>query len=141
MASLEVIDEAAVRRLPAEPLTCEGARGRGVEPKEHAHPAEMVRCVLRGDRDDRHIEVAANDLGDVTRGDGFGDSVERRAGRAVLERETVEPGCIEPVHGRPAVGAIADVRGRALPARDVDQDRDEAVIALAVHRCSGSHDR
>jgi hypothetical protein len=48
---------------------------------------------------------------------------------------------IEPVHGGPAVGPVADVAGDALVAGDADQGRHEAVVAVAVIGRRKSHDR
>jgi len=56
------------------------------------------------------------------------------AARSLVEGERDEASGIEPVHGRPAIGAVTDVGGcPALPRRTRDQ-RDEAVVtARGVH--------
>src|SRR6202020_668191 len=57
------------------------------------------------------------------------------------EGQAVQTGGVESVHGGPAVGTVPDVRGRALVAREADQDGNEPVVAFAVDRGAGSHDR
>jgi len=54
--------------------------------------------------------------------------VEARAGNCLLEREPEETGCIEPVHGGPAVRAVADVGGDSVLAGALDDEGDEAVV-------------
>ncbi len=51
-----------------------------------------------------------------------------------LEREPVNAGGVEPVHGRPTISPFTNVGGHALLARDPDQDRHEAMIAVTMHR-------
>ena len=64
----------------------------------------------------------------------FGDRVERPAFGAALEGESVDAGRVEPVYGRPAIGPLADIGGDALLARNVDETRYEAMVAVAMHR-------
>ena len=60
--------------------------------------------------------------------------MERTPGGSPLEREPIDAGGVEPVHGRPAIEPIADIGGHALLAREPDEARDEAVIAVAMDR-------
>jgi hypothetical protein len=41
--------------------------------------------------------------------------------------------CVEGVHGRPALGAVAGVTGHSGAARLVGQQADESALALVVH--------
>ena len=78
--------------------------------------------------------MAADRLGDLTDGHALvGDCVEGRARRRVFQRAAEQARGVEAVHGRPAVGAVADVAGDALVAGDADDRRHEAVVAVAVH--------
>src|SRR5580693_5778655 len=56
--------------------------------------------------------------------------------RAALEREPVDARGVEPMHGRPAIEPLADIGRHALLARDSDEDRNEAMIAMSVDRRS-----
>jgi hypothetical protein len=60
--------------------------------------------------------------------------VQHGSRRGLLQRQPEEVRGIEPVHGRPAAGAVAEVAGDALVAGDADQGRHEAAISIAVHR-------
>ena len=51
----------------------------------------------------------------------FGDGVERAAVRAALQRQPIDAGGVEPVHGRPAVVPVADIGGDAFLAREADE--------------------
>ena len=98
-------------------------------------PAEMLGRLFRRLRDDRNIQAAADHLRDLLeRHAFFGDGVKRAALRAALEREPKDASRIEPMHGRPAVVPVADIGGDALFAREIDQARHEAVIAVAMNR-------
>ena len=55
-----------------------------------------------------------------------GDPVIPGAGGALLERQPVEAGGIEPVHGGPAVVPVAHIGREALLARDGDEDRERS---------------
>jgi hypothetical protein len=51
---------------------------------------------------------------------------------ALLRSQPVEMSSIEPVHAGPAIEPVAYIRGHALLARDVDESRNEAVVAVTV---------
>ena len=86
--------------------------------------------------------MPADHLGDVAdRHALVGDRVQRRSRRCLLQREAEQARGVEAVHGRPAVGPVADVAGDALVAGDADQGRDEAVVSVAVVGRRKSHDR
>ena len=93
------------------------ARGRVVDPREMREPAEMAGGFFGSLADDRQIQAAADDAGDVAERDAlFGDPVIPAARNTLLEHEAVETGRIEPVHGRPAVESLAQIgRGALLP--------------------------
>src|SRR3984885_15742850 len=86
--------------------------------------------------------MPADYLGDLARRHALvGDGVEHRAAGTLLQRQAVQSGGIQPVARGPAIGPLADVAGHALAPGDLDQERDEPVIALAVDRGAGPHDR
>ena len=87
------------------------------------------------DRDGRDAEVPPDRSRDLEHRDALlGDAVQRRAGRRRPQREPEEARRVEPVDGGPAIGPAADVGRDAVGAGDVDQLRDEAVVALTVDR-------
>jgi hypothetical protein len=55
--------------------------------------------------------------------------VQRRSRGCIFQSQAEEFRGIKPVHGGPAVGSVADVARDALVAGDVDESRDESVIA------------
>ena len=79
----------------------------------------MAGRLLRGLGDDRHVQAAADDLGDLSERHALvGDRVIPGPRRALLQRQPEETGRIEPVHRGPAVEPVAHVRRNALlPAR------------------------
>ena len=108
-------------------------------------PPSQVKCSAASSGaidDDRELEVPSDDLRDVAdRNALLGDRVQRRSRRGLFEPETEEARRIQPMHGGPAVAAVADVAGDALLAGDTDQGRDEAVVPVAVIRRGKPHDR
>ena len=97
-------------------------------------PAKMIGCGLRRFGDDRHVEAAPDDLGNVSeRHAFFGDAVIAGIGGAIFKREPIKMSRIEPVHRRPTVEPVAHTGRNALLTRDGDKDRNEAVIAVAVN--------
>ena len=142
VALVEIVDEPGMRGPPPHELAGQRARGGDVGGEEVREPAEVLACVLGRDGDHREVEVATDHLGDLADRHAFvGDPVQNRSGRGRLQRQAEEPRGIEPVHGGPAVGPVADVAGDALLACDVDQGGDEAVISVVVNRRRQSHDR
>ena len=94
----------------------------------------MACCLLGGLANDRHIQSSADDVSDVSRRDPLvGDPVVVGRGGALLQREPVETGSIEPVHCGPAVHPVAYIGRNTLLARDADEKWNEAVIACAMH--------
>ena len=51
-----------------------------------------------------------------------------------LQREAIDPCSIEAMGCGPAVETISDIGGNAFLARDVDEDWNKTVVALAVRR-------
>ena len=118
------------------------ARGRDVHGREQREPAEVGVGFLAGDGGHRQVQVPADDRGDVAERHALvADRVQARACGRGLQGQPEQARGIEPVHGGPAVGPVAHVGGQALRAGDADQGRDEAVIALAVHRRRQAHRR
>ncbi|MFG1822052.1 hypothetical protein ACGFIJ_06170 [Microbispora bryophytorum] len=68
--------------------------------------------LLLAEGDHRHAEAAADDLGEgPQRYALLGGRVQDGTGLGRLQGLAVEPGGVEAVHGRPAVGAVACVGG------------------------------
>jgi AcrR family transcriptional regulator len=140
VALVEVRDEPGLDGVPAEPLLGDRAAGRDVHGREQREPAEVGVGLLAGDGGHRQIQVPADDRGDVPERHALvADRVQARARGRGLQGQPEQARGIEPVHGGPAVGPVAHVGGQALHAGDADQARDEAVIALAVHRRRQAH--
>lgn len=57
---VEVLDEAGVRRLPAQELLGQRAGDRGIQRDQRAEEAEVGACIFGRDADGRHVQVAAN---------------------------------------------------------------------------------
>ena len=131
-----------MRRFPVEQLSRNGVGCRRVRAEETAHPPEVATRLVARYRDDGKTESLAYGLGD-----GFGrdtrlrNGVDRGSGRGTFERQAYESRGVEAMHGRPAVGAVADVARVPLCARDRDERRDEAVVTLAVDRRGESYTR
>ena len=82
---------------------------------------------------DGHAEPAADHLRNRLERHAFlGDRVIVVCGCALLEREPVDARGVKRCAAGPAVAAIADIGRHAFLAREVDQDRNEAVVALAM---------
>ena len=63
------------------------------------------------------VEMAADHLRDrFDRHALIGDGMESRTRRGFFESQAEQAGGVKPVHGRPAVGPVADVAGDALVA-------------------------
>src|SRR2546426_1562742 len=133
--ALEIGDETRLVWVPSKPLSRHRARGRKVEREETREPGEVRGGLFGGLRDDRHVQASADDLRDLPgRHALVGNAEKRRSRRTLLERQPEEMRGIEPVHRGPPVAPVADVGRDALLARDLDEDRNEAVIAIAMHR-------
>jgi hypothetical protein len=73
-------------------------------------------------------------LGDPARGDRFlGGGVQAGAARRRFDPEPEQRRGIQAMHRGPPVLALARVSRDALLARDLDQPRHEAMVAVAVH--------
>ena len=64
----------------------------------------------------------------------LGGGMVSAASGILFKHEAEEMSGVEPVHRSPTVEAVADIRRYALLARETDQQRDEAVVAIAVYR-------
>ena len=82
-----------------------------VPPSEEPEEAEMLLGLFRCDRDDRHVETAADDGGNVFQRHAlFCDCVVPGSRGELVQSEPVETGDICYVRCRPAVVTVADVR-------------------------------
>src|SRR5689334_2315115 len=131
---VDVLDESRAFGVPAEKLPCHGAGRREVHAEEGADPPEMALDVIGGDRCHGEAEGAADGLRDVAGGYAvFRDGVQAGAGRGLRESQGDEARGIGPMHGGPPVGPVSRVAGDALFAGHSGDDRDEPVVAGAVH--------
>src|SRR5438445_3215594 len=139
---VDVLDKPGLSWLPTQLLPGQRARGLVVDRGEMREPAEMRSRLLWSLADHRHAEPAADDAGDLTeRHARLGDRMVAGAATALLQHQPVKPGGIEPVHGGPAVEALAGVDRGTLLTRNADEDRDEAVIASTMDRRRQADDR
>ena len=108
-------------------------------------PARKPKCSLASlgrDGDHRDVEVPPDHLGDgADRHTLVRDRVQPRSRRCLLQGQAEQVCRIEPVHGGPTAGAVADEARDSLVTGNTDQGREESVIPVAVTRRSKSHNR
>jgi hypothetical protein len=81
----------------------------------------------------RDVELPGDDLGELPERDAvLGDRVQSRSGRGVFDRQPVQPGGVERVHGRPARSPRSRCRPAAAGLRVAsdtlfEQHREDAV--------------
>jgi hypothetical protein len=132
---IDIGDEPGLFRLPLQLGASARAQCRGVHACEHREPSEVLGRLFGRLRDDWDVQAAADYLcHHFERHALFGDGMERATGGSPLQREPIDAGRVEPVHGRPAVEPVADIGRYALLARELDEPRNEAVIAMAMDR-------
>src|SRR5215471_7486480 len=132
---VDVGDQSGPLRLPSQLVARPGARSWAVHDNEMRQPAEVIGGFVGSLADRWHAEASADHAGDFAEGNPlFGDSVVTGSRPAFLEREPVKNGGVQAVDRRPAVRAIAHKGGNALFARHFDERRDEAPVAVVVHR-------
>ena len=91
----------------------------------------MAGCLFRGLGDDRYVQAAADNFGDVaSRNALVGDPVVPGARCTLLERQPEKMGGVDPVHAGPAIEPFANVSRFALLPSDGDQARNEPVVAV-----------
>lgn len=102
----------------------------------------MVKCLRKGHRFDRQVQMAADDFGNVTYRDAvLGQAVQPRTRVRVLQRETEQVGGVKAVHGGPSIGPVARVCRNALGPGNFDETWHEPVVPFPVHRGSQPHGR
>ena len=95
----------------------------------------MVGCFLGCLADDRDAQALADHGCDLPERHALvGHPVIPASGRTFLQDKPVEVGSVEPMHGGPAVQTVANIGGNALLTRDVDEERNETMIAVAMNR-------
>ena len=93
----------------------------------------MTFCLFGRYRRYRHAEVPPDYAGDFSKRYALvADAVIPRSHGAFLKCESEEMRGVKPVHRRPAVESVTDIRRDALFAPDADERRNESVIALAM---------
>ena len=72
-------------------------------------PAKVLSSLLGRFADDRNVHTTADRLSDLSKRHALlGDSVISGSRNSFLENEPVKARCVEAVHRRPAVRAVAD---------------------------------
>src|SRR5689334_9059150 len=105
-------------------------------------PGEVIDRFFGRLTDDRHLQTAADDFGDLPKGYAFfGHAVITGPCSPLFQSKREQMSSIEPVHCGPAVKPLADVcRGSFLTCY-IDENRHKAVIAIAVDRWWKPHNR
>lgn len=110
--------------------------------KKLEDPAKLAGCLLPGLGDDWKVQAPADYLGDISNRHTFvSDAVICDSGGTLLKHKPIKVVCIESVHCGPSVRPVFDICRNALFTGDVDESRNEAVIAIAVHGWRKPHDR
>ncbi len=103
--------------------------------------AERAEILLRH-RLDRRAQSPADDCRDVPHRVALvADGVPKRPGRCRLEGQPEQHRCVERMHGRPALGAVARVAGHPGAARCIGQQTGESAFALVVDRARNADSR
>src|SRR6266581_2976380 len=124
VALIEVLDEPGMCRLPAQQLAGQRARDRVVGREEAGQEAEVPARLAGRDGDHRDVEVSPDHLGDgADRHTLVRDPVQRRSRRCLLQSQAEQVCRIEPVHGGPPAGAVADEARGSLVTRNTDRGR------------------
>src|SRR6266851_2515306 len=132
---VQISNEPRLNRSPSQPLLRLRAGGRPVHSKEESDPAKMIGCFLARFANDRYVQLAADDLSDLSsRYTLVCYAVIPLSSVTFLENEPVEMSSIEPMHSGPAVEPVAYDCGNTLFARDADQAWHKPVITVAVYR-------
>src|SRR5262249_14161350 len=140
---LEVGHQPKLLRLPSQELPGSLARSRAINANKVRHPAKVIRGLFGRLADDRHVQAAADDLGDFPERNAFVGNpvIRRRSIRTLLQAKSVEMGGVESVHSGPMVESIAHVRRNALFPRNVDKSGDKTVIPVPMDRRRKAKDR
>ena len=134
-------------RMPSQPFLRQRAGSGTVDAHEEPEEAKMLRRRLRGHGDDRHFQTPADCLSDLSQRHAlFVDRVipgSRRLFiiRALLQREPVERGSIQPMHRGPAVEPVAYIRRDTFFASHSDQVGDEALLVPVMDLREAHHRR
>ncbi len=101
-----------------------------------ANGASQPKCPAASsgrNRDDWHLQAAADNLGNLSDGYAlFSDCVIRGACFRFLQRQPVQAGSIEAMSRGPAVEPIADVGRDTFFARDLDRISNQALLHRVV---------
>src|SRR5260370_24889211 len=119
----------------AQVFMCLFAGSWHVTCREMCEPGECLGRFFGRLTDAWHLQAAADDFGDLPKGYAFfGHAVMTSACSAFFKCKPEQMSSIEPVNGRPAVEALADVCRSSFLTRHIDESRHKAVIAIAVDR-------
>lgn len=99
------------------------------------HPRYLSDPALESLADHRNVQPTTDHRSNLPKRDSFfRDRVISDPHVDPFKGEPVYSGGIEPVCYRPAVQPVADIRRNTFLARQADEDRNEAVISIAVDR-------
>jgi hypothetical protein len=135
------ISAGCVGRHPSRSCVC-ALETRQSAPTKYPSQPKWSAASSGGLGDDRHIQVAADDVSDVSKRHAlFGDPVIPGSRRTLLKRQPEEMRSIESVHRGPAVEPVADKRRDTLLASQSDHVGDEALLHSVVDRWRQAHHR
>src|SRR5205809_3845844 len=117
-------------RLPTQLLPSALTRSLVVDRCKVGEPAKVLGCFLRGLADDRNVETAPDNPGDLSKRHAlFRDPMISGSRRTLLKYEPIKMSSIEPVHRGPVVEPFAHICRNPLSPRDADQNRNETMVA------------
>src|ERR1700744_5748402 len=107
---VKIGNKRGVNRLPAQMFLRELAGGWIIDGKEMCDPAEVLIGLFARFGNHRHVEPAADHFSNLARRHALvGSSVIADACCAFFYGEPVEFGCIQPMHGRPAITTVINI--------------------------------
>ena len=110
------------------------AGGRKIRSNKPCEPAKVSGGFFQSERNHGHLQASADRRSDLSRGHSlFSDGVIPGARRIFLQRQPIETGDIKAVSRSPAVEPIADIRGNALLASELDRPGDKALLLCVMH--------
>src|ERR1044071_635158 len=142
MRPVEIANQPGLLWLPPQHFPSSLTRGGAVDHCEMRKPAKMFGCFLGGLGDDRHVQASAEHASDVfKRHTLIGDPVKPGSRGTLFQRQPEEMGRVEPMHRGPAVESVAHIGRNALFTREADEERDKAVITVAMYRWRKAYHR
>src|SRR5215475_2575056 len=128
--------------LPAQQCTRSLTRCGIVESRKRREPTKVVAGFVERLADDGNVQTAADNFSHLSeRHTLVSDAMVASSGRILFQGKSEQTCSIEPVHSRPAVEPVVDAGRDALFSRYVDENRDQAMIAIAMDRGRKTNNR